>query len=161
MLVLLTGIQNHRGEVRAVWRVGEVLSLEADCAAAGERSTMNTLVASGEVSGVELHAGLGGVALQGAAALGLGNSGSKTELALFLLIQYVVVVETMTELDLLVISFDILAESLRCAEVERSAGYLQDFTRRNSGVVGGQIEVGIDLANLILDSGSGVGDASQ
>ena len=67
----------------------------------------------------------------------------------------------MTELDLLIVGLDVLTEWLRCAEVERCSLDLQDFTGRNSGVVGGQIEVGVYFADLILDGGSRVGATCQ
>ena len=119
MLVLLSGIQDYRGEIRTVGRVGEVLGLEADSAATGECSTLNTLVACGEVCGVELHAGFCGVALQRAAALRIGDACSKAQLAFFFLVQHVVVVETMTKLNLLIVCVDVLTESFRGSEVER------------------------------------------
>ena len=78
-----------------------------------------------------------------------------------MLVQHVVVVETVTKLNLLIVGVDILTESFRRAEVERCALDLQNLTRRNSGVVGWKVEVGIDLADLVVNCRGGVGGTSQ
>ena len=161
MLVLLSGMQDHRGEVRTVGRVGEVLGLETYGTSVRERSTLYTLVTGCEVSCVELHARLGGVALECTTALRLGDSGSKAQLTFFALVQHVVVVITLTKLNLLVVCVDILTEGLRLAEIERCTLNLQDLTCRNGGSVSGQIEVGVDLTDLILNRRGGVGGTSQ
>ena len=70
-------------------------------------------------------------------------------------------VETVAELNLLVVSFDILTESLCRAEIEGSTFNLQDFTCWNGRCISGQIEVSIDFANLVFDAGSGIGSTAQ
>ena len=78
-----------------------------------------------------------------------------------MLVQHVVVVIAMPELNLLIISVNLLAECLWSTEVKRCTFNLQNLTCRNSGVVGRQIEVGIDLADLILNGWSGICCTSQ
>ncbi len=46
------------------------------------------------------------------------DASSKAQLALFLLVQYIVVVVTLTILDLLVVCIDVLADWLWSAEIE-------------------------------------------
>ena len=70
-------------------------------------------------------------------------------------------VETLTELNLLMVSVDILTERFRSAEIERSAFHLQDFTSGNSCVVCRKIEVCVNLANLILNRWSRICCACQ
>ena len=128
---------------------------------AGEGGTTNTLVAIGEVCCVQLQTRFCGVALQRTTALGIGDSGSEAQGTLFFLVQYVVMVKAFAELNLLVIGINVFAKSLRRAEVEGSASYLQNFSGRYSRLVGGQIEVGIDFAQLVVDAWSGVGNTCE
>ena len=138
-----------------------MLCLEADGRTTWEGAAVGAFVAIQEITGVELQTWFGGINLHGASALGLCQLGGKAQFTLFLLVQYIVMVETVTELNLLVVSFDILTESLCLAEIERSSFNLQDFTCWNGRCVGGQIEVCIDFANLALDAGSGIGSTAQ
>ena len=94
LLVLLTWIQHHRGEVGTIGGVREVLALETNSRATGECSTMLPLVAFAPVVGIELHAWFCGVHFQGASALRLGKTGCETELAFFLLVEHIAVVVT-------------------------------------------------------------------
>ena len=66
-----------------------------------------------------------------------------------------------TVLDLLVVGINLQSESLGLTEVKRSALNLEDFSRWNTGVVDGEIEIGIDLANLVLNCRSGICNACQ
>ena len=116
MLVLLARIQHYRGKVGAVGTIGEVLGLQTYGTSVWECATVGALITRGEVSSIKLHARLCGVALQSTAALRLGNAGSEAQLAFFFLVQHVVVVEAMSELNLLVVGVDVLTESLRGAE---------------------------------------------
>ena len=161
MLILLVGVQYYRGEVRTVRTVGEVLGLQTYCTSAWEGATVSALVARGKVCSVELHTRFSSVALQCTTTLGFCNSCSKAQLSLFQLVQYVVVVETMSKLNLLMISLDVLAKTLWRAEVEGSTSNLQNFTCGNSSLVSWQIEIGIDLTNLVLNRRSGISCACQ
>src|SRR6187399_1123607 len=71
-----TGPENHRRERRLVRRIGKVLCLETKAVAL----PINMAVLAGEravekISGVELHAGLGGQNLEHAAGVRLPNAG--------------------------------------------------------------------------------------
>ena len=119
LLIALSRIQHNTGEVGAVRRIGEMLGLQTYCRATGEGSAVGTLVSTGEVCCIELHSGLSGVAFQSTSTLRLCNAGSKAELALFFLVQHVVVVKALSDLNLLVVCINVLAEILRSPEVKR------------------------------------------
>ena len=65
-------------------------------------------------------------------------------------------VKALAELDLLVVCIDILTKRFRLAEVKWSTLHFQNLASRNGRVIGRKIEVSIDLANLVFDSGSWV-----
>lgn len=111
VLVGLARSQNDTGEVRTVRCVGEVLCLQTYGRAVRECAAICTLIAACIVGSIELHARFGGIALQCAAALRVGDSGSEAQLAFLALVQHVVVVVAFTELYLLVVGIDVLAES--------------------------------------------------
>ena len=64
-------------------------------------------------------------------------------------------------LNLLVVGIDVLTHGLRLAEVERCSLHEADFAGGNRCVVDGEIEIGVDLTDLVVDGGSGIGDALQ
>jgi len=66
------------------------------------------------------------------------------------------VVVAVAKLNLLVVGIDALAKGLRSAEVERRVVNLENLTRGDGGIVGGKIEVGVDFADLVLNSRRGV-----
>ena len=70
-------------------------------------------------------------------------------------------VEALAKLDLFMVSIDVLSERLRCTEIEWRTFNLQDLTCRNGRSIGRQVEVGIDLADLILDGWGRIGCACQ
>ena len=73
LLILFAGAQNHRGEVGAVGRIGEVLCLEADATSSWEGGSMLPFVAVGPIVGVELYARFGGINLHRAPRYRLHN----------------------------------------------------------------------------------------
>ena len=141
LLVALTGFQYHTGEVRTVGRIGEVLSLEADCRTERECATVGTLIASSIVGSVELHTWFCGKDFHRTSAVRIRYLGSKTQFSLFMLVQHVAVIEALTELDLFVVCVNVLAERFRGAEIKRCTFHLQNLASRNGGSVGRQIEV--------------------
>ena len=146
MLIGLTWAQYNTGEVWTVRSIGEVLCLKAYSRTIGECAAVSTLITRCEVGSVELHTRLGSKALEGTAALRLGNLRCKAHLTFLALVQHIVVIVAMTELNLLIISIDLLSEGLGLTEIKRRTFNLQDFACRNGGVVGRQIEIGIDFA---------------
>ena len=67
----------------------------------------------------------------------------------------------MTELNLLVVSIDILSECLWLTEIEWSTLNLQDFTCWDSCIIGRKIEVGVDFADLVLNTWSRISCTTQ
>ena len=122
---------------------------------------MLAFVAVGPVVAVDLHTRLGRIDFERAATDGLGQLGGIAQLALFPLVQHEAVVVAGAVLNLLVVGINVLTDGLGRAEVERRTGYLQNLAGRNGCLVGGTEEVGIDLANLILNRRSGIGNARQ
>lgn len=154
-------VEDNAGEMRLIGAVREVLGFEAEATTTREGGTELALVAISPVVSVELHGGLGGVNLHGAAALGLGHTSSEGELTNFLLVDNEGVVVASTILNLLIIAVPIGTYGMRCAEVKRSALHLQNLACGDVGAVGGDEEVGIDLYHLILNAGSGVGNTLE
>src|SRR4029077_12645618 len=74
-VISLAGIQNHRGEFRLVGRIGKVLGFEAEGIAAriGHAAFAGSFSVQ-EISGVKLHARLGGPNFQDAARGGLDDA---------------------------------------------------------------------------------------
>ena len=70
-------------------------------------------------------------------------------------------VESVTELNLLVVGVDILAEWLSLTEVEWSTLNLQYLTCWDSCSIGRQIEVGVDFADLVFDTWSRISSTAQ
>ena len=120
---------------------------------------MLSLVACSPVVGIELHAGFRRVDLHRASADGIGQLGGKAHFALLALVQHVAVVVSGSVLDLFVVGIDVLSNGLRCAEVERRALNEADFARWDACLVDGDVEIGVDFENLVVDGGSGVGDS--
>ena len=118
LLVTLTRIQYHTGEIGTVRCIWEVLCLQTYSRATRECCAISTLITTGIVGCVELHARLCRVALQRSSTLGIFDLGCKTELTLFHLIQYIVMVKALTELNLLIISVNILAKGFRGTEIK-------------------------------------------
>jgi len=138
-----------------------VLSLKTYGRTTWECASVGALVAVQVVTCIQLHARLCGPAFQCASALGVCQLGSEAQLAFLFLIEYIVVVVSVTKLNLLVISINLLADSLWLTEVEWCAFHLQDLTSRNSGVVGGQIEVRVDFADDVVNRRCGISGASN
>ena len=75
-----------------------------------------------------------------------------------MLVQHKAMVVTCSVLDLLVVSINILTYSLLCAEIKWSSGHFQDLTCRNGGLIDGEVEIGIDLKQLVVDGRGGIGN---
>ena len=65
-------------------------------------------------------------------------------------------IEAMSELNLFIVSIDILSEGFRLTEIERRTFNLQNFTCRDSGSICWQIEVCINLTDQILNAWGGI-----
>ena len=118
---------------------------------------MLSLVSCCPVVGINLHARLGGVNLHCTSAHGVGQLGGKTQFAFLALVQHKAVVVSCSVLDLLVVSIDVLSDGFRGAEVEWSVFHEADFACGNARLVDGDVEIGIDFANLVVDGGGGIG----
>ena len=138
-----------------------MLGLEAYGRTIGECATVSALITSGIIGCVKLHTGFCGINFHGTSTLRVGNLCSKRKFSLFLLVEYIVVVETFTEFYLLVVGIDILTEGFRFAEVERSTFYLQNLTCWDRCSVSRQIEICIDLTDLILYRWSRISSTCQ
>lgn len=121
-----------------VWRVGEVLTFQADCGATRIGGSMGSLDACKEVASIELQSGLCGIHFHGTAADRLYESGCKTHLAFLVLVEDIVVVKAAAILDLFVVGIDVLTEGLRFAEIKWCAFYEADLTCGNRCLVNWQ-----------------------
>src|ERR1019366_4181653 len=139
------------GKTRVVRRIREMLSLQAEAlvlfilhaVAPGEGSIE-------EVTGVELHAGLGGFDRHAPAALGVGHDGCKAQRS-SIAVEHPIVIVTAAQLDLFVVGVDACAHNLGLAEIERCAGYRSEDTGRNQAGVYGTLPVGVDFKLLVKD----------
>lgn len=141
--------QNGAREVGMVGRIGEVLRFQAESRAPAVLDAMPAgEVTVEEVGAIELHARLGGLHLQRAAALGVSDDRRQMQLAR-LAVEHPVVVVTAGQLELLVVVVDPRANDLGFAEVERRAGYWSQFAGRNQRRVNGSKPVGGDFDLLV------------
>ena len=109
LCVLFTRLENNRREVRAVRRVGEVLSLEADGTAARECGSVLAFVAVGPVVCIYLYSGFCGVNLHCASAHRFCYAGCIAQFSLLFLVENEAVVVAGTVLYLLVVGIDVAA----------------------------------------------------
>ena len=70
-------------------------------------------------------------------------------------------VVSLTVLYLLVVSINLLAEGLGSTEVKGCTCYLENLSCWDACLVDGQIEIGIDFAQLVLYSRCGVGNTGK
>ena len=120
---------------------------------------MLTLDACQEVTCVHLQTWLCGVNLHGAAAYRILDASSKAQLALFLFVQYIVMVVARTILNLLIICIDVLSDWLWSAEIEWSTLYLQDLTCRDRCLIYREIVVCVNLTDDVVDGWSWVSNS--
>ena len=77
LLVALAWVEDYRWEVRTVWRIWEVLSLETDSRALWSCATELDFLTACEVSCINLKTWLCGVALESTASLWILNTCSE------------------------------------------------------------------------------------
>ena len=105
-------------------------------------------LASKEVTCVHLYAWLVGVLLKKDTCLRRVNADSEL-IDVTCCVEYPVVVITVTENKLVVVLVDILSDSLRSAEIERSSLYRTHLTTRNELVVCRSEDVRVHIKNLV------------
>ena len=120
---------------------------------------MLTLDACQEVTCIHLQTWFCGINLHGTAANRVLDAGSKAQLALFLLVQYIVMVVTRTSLNLFIICIDVLSDWLWSAEIEWSTLYLQDLTCRDRCLIYREIVVCVNLTDDVVDGWCWVSDS--
>src|ERR1700722_1761450 len=121
--VCRAGMQSHRGEIRVIGRIREMLGLQRQASAefVGPAALSHALAVE-EVSAIKLHARLGGGNLQHAAGLRLIHCGHRPQGA-GRFVEYPVVVVTLTKFQLLILCADPRANGGGLAEVKRRPGY--------------------------------------
>ena len=161
LLVFLIRAQHDRWEIGVVGRVGEVLCLKTDGAPSREGCTVLSLVAVSPVVCIDLHSRFRRIYFHCSPAVRFNDACGKREFALFLLVQHKAVVVAGSVLDLFVVGINVLSDRFRLSEVERSAFHETDFTRRDGGLVYGEVIVGVDFALQAFNRWSGVGNAGK
>ena len=138
MLVGFPRLQQARGEVVVVHRVGEMLGLQAEAGVLVVRvSVAGNVGAVEEVAAVELHAFHGGRDAHGAAGLAFGHIRALLKVVARVGEYHAVVVSTRF--------VDILADAFAGGEVERGARHRSDLSCRYQRVVHRQVLVAIEL----------------
>jgi len=140
----LARIEARRGELRAVWRVREVLGLETQALtlAVGDAVAADQL-AGQEIAGVKLQPRLGGQQLHRAAGGWIGHPRGEGRRVGPPLVADEIVVIAAADADLGVVRVpDPVADASRGSEVEGCVVHGADFARGNQALIHGRISRG-------------------
>ena len=138
-----------------------MLCLETYRTAPWECCTMLTLVAVGPVVCIELHAGFCCVNFHDTSAYRLFNTCGKAKFAFLFFIENEAMVVAGTVAYLLVVSIYVLTYRFGSTEIERCVFDKSYFSGRNGSFVYWEIKVCVDFSDDIVNSWSGIGNASK
>ena len=147
--------------MRFVRSIRETLCFKADSASGRECSSVCTFKSIEPVARIELYTRFGGIYFHDTSAFRVLASGSQVERTAFHLVQYITVVISCTENQLLEFVVDTFAYSVRSTEIHRSTFYFGNFTGRDRNFVDRRIEISVDRNDVVVNGRSRVGNTGE
>lgn len=148
-------MQNNRGEMLVVGRIGETLGFETDGTTPWAGSAMHAGEARQIVSGVHDKPRLCGINVHLAPTRRTDASGSKRELVQCRLFQDKAMIVAVAIEQLQVFLVDALAYGMVATEIKRRIGHSSDFSGMVRMSIDRQVEICIDPDQVVLNACGG------
>ena len=147
--------------MRLVRSIRETLSFKADSASCREGSTVCTFESVEPVSGIELYTGFRCIYFHETSAFRILAGRGQLKRTALCLVQYVAMVISCAEYQLLELIIDTFAYGVRSTEIHRCSFYFGYFSGRDGNFVNRCIEISADSNDMVVDSRSGSGYAGK